>query len=82
MDLELKEQLSTEIIQVVKITYYTNNALTDREYANLHAVVEDILDEAYQAGQLDQPLSPFSTFNEGTLPYKPIDTLPVDNLNI
>ena len=66
MDLELKEQLSTEIIQVVKITYHTNNALTDREFANLHAVVEDILDEAYQAGQLDKPLSPFSTFNEGS----------------
>ena len=82
MDLELKEQLSTEIIQVVKITYYTNNALTDRDKARLSALIHEYLDEVYQAGQLDKPVSPFSTFNAGSLPYTPIDTSAIDDLNI
>ena len=66
MDLELKEQLSTELIDMVRIAHFPGNALTDRERASLYNSIADILDEVYQAGQLDKPLSPFSTFNEGS----------------
>ena len=82
MELERQEEISQEIISECTHLAYTRKSLTDRDKARLSALIHEYLDEVYQAGQLDKPVSPFSTFNAGSLPYTPIDTSAIDDLNI